>query len=71
ETGGLKYSSESRYEIVDGMFTSKNHTSANVPYYIRITSKPDDYVSDLINKVIDNTDIYRICKALLTRKNVV
>lgn len=71
ETGGLKYSSESRYEIVDGMFTSKNHTAANVPYYIRITSKPDDYVSDLINKVIDNTDIYRICKALLTRENVV
>lgn len=59
ETGGLNYRGESPANINDELYTVTTHTSANVPYYIRagITNIP---------AIIDNTDIYRLCRILLS-----
>lgn len=62
ETGNLQLT-KNIDEINNDLYRSEGHTSKNVKYYIYHNSKK-------INKIqekIDNTDIYKICKALLTK----
>lgn len=60
ETGNLQLPKKID-EINNDLYKSEGHTSKNVRYYIY-------HSSDKINKIrfkIDNTDIYKICRALL------
>ncbi len=70
ECGDLQYNGESKEQITKELYNSKDHTKQNVPYYFELKLKDDRYddlVKVLLNtsKVLDNTDIFRICKALL------
>lgn len=59
ETGGLAYHGETAPNINNHLYTKNDHTSKNVPYYIRAGIST-------IPAMIDNTDIYYLCKVLLT-----
>lgn len=65
ETGGLVYNGESKEEInsMDSI-TYDGHTLVDVPYYMYFGNENLDV--DKISNIIDNTDIYKICKALLS-----
>ena len=57
ESGGLQ-KAENAEEIVNTLYTTREHTSANVPLYIKnFTYKP--------NGTPQNTEIFQICKKLL------
>ena len=61
ETGGLK-KAETKYQLNDNLYTRTGHSSQNVNYYIKDNS---NRLKGLVNKKIDNTDIFKICKALI------
>lgn len=61
ETGGLK-KAEIKSQINDNLYTRTGHSSKNVNYYIRDNS---NRLNELVNKKIDNTDIFKICRALI------
>lgn len=66
ETGGLKYNGETKDQINNKMYTKTGHSSNNVPYYVHI--KPYNSTinaKDLFSPIIDNTDIFRLCKSIL------
>lgn len=65
ETGGLKYTGETKNEINNNMYTKTGHTSNNVPYYISINPNKLINTNNLFSPIIDNTDIFRICKSIL------
>lgn len=61
ETGGLGLA-QTKEEIVNFLYTRKNHTDANVPLYV--------FGYDMgKNKVFDNTDIFKLCKVLVAHNN--
>lgn len=60
ETGGITFNENS--EISNKLFKTKSHTSRNVLYYI------DSSTNINLNSNIDNTDIYKLIKALLSNK---
>lgn len=64
ETGGLNYKGQTKSQINNKMYSRWGHTSREVPYYVHLQNsniKPEN----IFRKVIDNTDIFRMCKALL------
>lgn len=65
ETGNLKYTGTEK--IDNSLYTRKSHSSKNVKYFINFKLK--DNISYSLPNKIDNTDIYKICKALLTNNN--
>lgn len=60
ETGGITFNENQ--EISNKLFKTTGHTSKNVLYYI------DSSTNINLNSTIDNTDIYKLIKALLTTK---
>lgn len=66
ECGGLVYKGEPKEQINDSLFTVKHHTKDDVSYYTRFKLKSLAQFS--FEKNIDNTDIYKICFALLSNK---
>ncbi len=65
ETGGLNYNGESKDDINSmDLITYDGHTLVDVPYYIHTSNKDIDKY--FLPQIIDNTDIYKICKALLS-----
>lgn len=65
ETGSLSYNGEAKDDInsVD-LIKYDGHTLVDVPYYIYFS---DESVNNyFLPEIIDNTDIYKICKALLS-----
>ena len=66
ECGGLKYNGESKDQINDSLFTVKNHTKADVSYYVRAKYKKVQNPSLPAN--IDNTDIFKMCYSLISNK---
>ena len=65
ETGGLRYNGETKNEINDKMYTRSGHTSNNVPYYVHINPNKSIDTKNIFSPVIDNTDIFRLCKSCL------
>ena len=66
QCGGLKYNGESKDQINDSLFTVKNHTKADVSYYVRAKYKKVHNPSLPAN--IDNTDIFKMCYSLISNK---
>ena len=66
ETGNLKYNGETKDEINSmNMLLDEGHTLKDVPYFMTFTN---DLVNvNQISNIIDNTDIYKICKALMSK----
>lgn len=65
ETGGLNYDGEAKDEINSmDLITYDGHTLVDVPYYIHFGK--NDMNNYFLPDIIDNTDIYKICKALLS-----
>ena len=65
ETGGLRYNGELKDDINSmDLITYDGHTLVDVPYYIYFSN--DLISSYFLPEIIDNTDIYKICKALLS-----
>ncbi len=60
ETGGLKYT-ENVSEINDSLYRTTSHTSTYVKYFIKSSANIE------LDKKIDNTDIYKLNKALITK----
>lgn len=65
ETGGLKYSGQTKAEIDNSMFTRGGHSSADVRYYIDWKLNTTKNIEGLVPNKIDNTSIFKICYALL------
>lgn len=66
ECGGLKYNGEPKEQINDSLFSVTYHTKDDVNYYTRFKLKTLDKFD--FQKNIDNTDIYKMCFALLSAK---
>ena len=65
ETGGLNYNGEAKDDINSmDLITHDGHTLVDVPYYIHFGN--DEMNNYFLPDIIDNTDIYKICKALLS-----
>lgn len=65
ETGGLRYNGEIKDEINSmDLITYDGHTLTDVPYYIHFGN--ENLRNYFLPEIIDNTDIYKICKALLS-----
>lgn len=65
ETGRLVYNGETKEQINSmDLITYDGHTLVDVPYYMYFGNK--ELEIDKISNIIDNTDIYKICKALLS-----
>lgn len=65
ETGGLKYNGETKSQISDSMYTRTGHSSADVPYYVHLNIAKTIDVAKIFLPVIDNTNIFRMCKSCL------
>ncbi len=63
ETGNLQKFSGTKQDINDSLFTSENHSSQDVKYYIHLCGTKQT-ISNMPQK-IDNTDIFRICSQFL------
>lgn len=63
ECGGLQYNGETKDQINDNMFSVTYHTKVDVRYYTNFSLKTAGNVT--MPTQIDNTDIFRICYALL------
>lgn len=61
ETGGLQYY-DGEFEINNSLYKTTGHTSNKVNYFIESTSNIS------LNASIDNTDIHKLCRALLTKR---
>ncbi len=68
ETGGLAYNGEEKDSINNSLYKQNGHTAANVPYFVKLSPKEaiGTIQSDVFPNVIDNTDIFRLCKAIIT-----
>ena len=65
ETGGLRYNGEIKDDINSmNLINYDGHTLVDVPYYIYFSNP--EVNKYFLPEVIDNTDIYKICKALLS-----
>lgn len=65
ETGGLRYNGELKDDINSmDLITYDGHTLVDVPYYIYFSNP--EVNKYFLPEIIDNTDIYKICKALLS-----
>lgn len=65
ETGGLRYNGELKEDINSmDLINYDGHTLVDVPYYIYFSNPEANQY--FLPEVIDNTDIYKICKALLS-----
>lgn len=65
ETGGLSYHGETKNQINSlDLIGHDGHTLVDVPYYIYFGN--DKLKQYFLPEIIDNTDIYKICKALLS-----
>lgn len=62
ETGNLEYTFD-KTKISNELFHSGGHTSKKVKYYFY----HKDEMINKVDKTIDNTDIYKICKALISK----
>ena len=67
ETGGLVYNGEDKDSIDNSLFKQNGHTTANVPYFVKLSPKETfgTIQPNIFPEVIDNTDIYRLCKAII------
>lgn len=66
ECGGLKYNGETKDQINDSLFTVTYHTKDDVSYYTDFKLKSASRFD--FAKNIDNTDIFKICYALISNK---
>ena len=65
ESGGVQYNGETKDQINSmDIITIDGHTLVDVPYYMHFNN--DLANSYFLPEIIDNTDIYKICKALLS-----
>ena len=64
ETGGLQLASDAS-GLTNDLYTTKNHTSTNVPYFISLRGTDGNPISFNFSDLMDNTDIFEICKSLL------
>lgn len=64
ETGGLNYNGQTKSQINNNMYTRGGHSSREVPYYVHLQNS-NIKQEKIFRKVIDNTDIFRMCKSLL------
>lgn len=65
ETGGLRLAT-SKTQISDVLYQTGGHTSANVPYFILFKTTKRIKLEDEISDTMDNTDIYKMIRAMLT-----
>lgn len=66
ECGDLQYNGETKEQINSSMFKSTYHTKADVYYYTDFKLKSGKSFEFARN--IDNTDIYKMCYALISNK---
>ena len=64
ETGKLRFNNQSKEQINNSLYTRSGHSAANVPYYIYLDTTAQN-VKPFPAKM-DNTDIYKIIRAMLT-----
>lgn len=62
ETGGLTLA-EDKSQITDELYTRTSHSNANVPLYVFGYDMGEQ-------KVYDNTDIFKLCETLVTKRDV-
>lgn len=65
ETGGLRYKNQSKEQINDSLYRHGGHTSANVPYFLRLHTSQSVNVKSVIGKRMDNTDICKLICAFI------
>lgn len=63
ETGGIAQAT-SKDEITDDLYTTTNHTAVNVNLYFKSTLTTTPEI--LSGEVIPNTDVFKLCKSLLS-----
>ena len=68
ETGGLKFNGESKDKINDNLYTRNWHSTKDVPYYIFLKTQKTIDAKTIFNKEMDNTDIFKIMHAMLTKE---
>lgn len=66
ETGGLK-NAKSTANITNSLYSQSGHTSQDVPYYIYVNPSKKVDIKQVIKNKIDNTDIFKLCKNLITK----
>lgn len=66
ETGGLK-NTDIKTEITNSLYTQTGHTSKDVPYFIYLNPSKSVNIKDIIKNKIDNTDIFKLCKNLISK----
>ncbi len=62
ETGGLKLAT-TKANIQNSLYTSSGHSSKNVPYFVKLSQNRAKNFT--LPTTIDNTDIFKLCKAIL------
>lgn len=65
ETGGLNFNNQTKEEINNSLYTRSGHSSKDVPYFIFQKTESPIKVSSVLKSKIDNTDIFKLSKALL------
>lgn len=65
ETGGLKYSNQTKDEINNSLYTRSGHSSKDVPYFIFQKTQSTIKLNSVLKSKIDNTDIFKLSKSLL------
>lgn len=65
ETGGLNFNNQNKEEINNSLYTRSGHSSKDVPYFIFQKTESPIKVSSVLKSKIDNTDIFKLSKALL------
>lgn len=63
ETGGLQLA-ETTDQLTNSLYTTGNHTAADVPYYIHLQLE-EELTESCFTDRMDNTDIYKIMYSLL------
>lgn len=65
ETGGLNFNNQTKEEINNSLYTRSGHSSKDVPYFIFQKTESPIKISSVLKSKIDNTDIFKLSKALL------
>jgi len=68
ETGGLNYKNQSKDKINNSLFSRPGHSSRNVPYYVYLNTEKEIDKKSVFKKTLDNTDISKIVRSLITAK---
>ncbi len=63
ETGGLK-KAENKEGLSSSLYTSSNHTAANVPLYLYNADEGAAFVKEQLN-LVENTDVFKIAKQIV------